>query len=107
MAASDPTGPMSIEDMRKVIAFLMSKLPDDVLAELDDQLLGEAQPMAGDSRLTSDHDRRQYLRGGPAYRRAMRRALPLTPAQQMARDMAQGPRPGLDEMFPNHNRLKG
>ena len=106
MAASDPAGPMSIDDMRKVIVFLMSKLPDDVLAELDDQLLGEAQPMAGDSRLDDD-GRRQYLRHGPAYRRAMRRAMPLTPAQQMARDMAQGSRPGLDEMFPNINRLKG
>ena len=97
--------------MKTALMFLLSKLPPDQLAELDDHLTKGTTPQATDSRIPAGKLRDELLLYTPRNRRAMVDTLASAPGAPLTMDQIrrQDPMHGrsLDERFPNLNRLRG
>ena len=91
--------------MTTVLQFLLSKLPPDQLAELDEHLTEGTTPQATDHRLPEGNLKRDLLKYTPRNRRSMVDSLTGGRRTPFAMDAAERARIH-DMLFPNAGRLK-
>ena len=91
--------------VKAVLTFLLSKLPPDQLAELDEHLTEGTTPQATDHRLPEGRLKDDLLLYTPKNRRSMVNSVVGSRPNPLGMDAAERQRIG-DMLFPNADRLK-
>ncbi|RYC28862.1 hypothetical protein D3273_27020 [Lichenibacterium minor] len=91
--------------VKTVLQFLLSKLPPDQLAEIDEHVTEGTTPQATDHRLPESDLKRDLLKYTPRNRRSMVNSVVGSRSNPLAMDAAERARIH-DMLFPNAGRLK-